>query len=223
MERREIDHYQRLAREFRGTPGQIGAGSRQSQEVRFRVIVELLEGLLGKRWTRMRLLDFGCGKGDLAPFLQRHTDFDPVSSYIGLDAIPENIEDARKLGDFDVRLGIWDGRGQIVEEEIDLTVFSGALNTSRIGRRKRMFRRMLEMSRVGVVGNFLTFDPGVKDYGPDNILLDPETCLKWIDREKFRVRLRLDYLPHDFSVAAVRWDKGRSQESGRRGREGLRD
>lgn len=206
MEEREIELYQRLARQFRGTPGQIGAGSRQSQEVRFEVMVQLLDGLLGKRWTRMRLLDFGCGKGDLAPFLIRHTDFDPAC-YIGLDAIPENIEDARRLGDYDFRLGIWDGRGRIVEEEIDLIVFSGALNTSRIERRQAMFRSMLDLSRVGVAGNFLTFNSRVKkDYGPDNILLDPEDCLKWVDRGRFRTRLRLDYFPHDFSIAAVRWE-----------------
>ena len=207
MEQHEIELYQRLAREFRGTPGQIGAGSRQSQEVRFEVIVELLNGLLGERWTGLSLLDFGCGRGDLVPFLSSRTAFDPSNSYIGLDGIPENIQDARKLGDFDFRLGIWDGEGPIVDEEVDLIVFSGSLNACRLRRREGMFRRMLETARVGVVGNFLTPNPRVTDYGSDNmILLSPETCLRWIDRGLFRVRLRLDYLLHDFTVAAIRWD-----------------
>jgi hypothetical protein len=38
------------------------------------------------------------------------------------------------------------------------------------------------------------------------ILMEPEQALAVIDRTRFRVR-RADYLRHDFTVSASRWDQ----------------
>ena len=68
-----------------------------------------------------------------------------------------------------------------------------------------MYGSLLAQARVGVVGNFLTSAPGVKDYGEGMVLMDPEDALRVVDRAVFRVQIRADYLPYDFTVGAIRW------------------
>lgn len=203
MEQHEIDFYKRLVRDHRGSSRQVGAGSSESQDVRFEVMLDVLDSLLGKAAGPLSLLDFGCGRGDLAAYLERHGRLEGWS-YSGIDAIEENVEDARALG-HDVRLARWDGTGPLAPEPFDVVVFSGAFATTTIERRLRLFRRLLEEARVGVVGNFLAYTPTVADYGEGMILMEPEQALAAIDRTRFRVQLRADYLRHDFTVGAVRW------------------
>jgi SAM-dependent methyltransferase len=203
MEEHEVAMYSRLARAHRGTPQQVGAGSERSQEVRFEVILELLDAMLGERLAGMSILDFGCGRGDLATFLDRRGRLDGLR-YIGVDGIAENVEDGRRATGGDFRLLRWNGEGRVVEDEIDLVVFSGAFATTRMDRRIAMLRSLLAQARVGVVGNFLTWTPAVDDFR-GMILMEPEEALRAVDRSEFRVRLRADYLPHDFTIAAIRW------------------
>ena len=35
--------------------------------------------------------------------------------------------------------------------------------------------------------------------------MDPKEALGVVDRAAFRVQIRADYLPHDFTVGAIRW------------------
>ena len=51
----------------------------------------------------MSILDFGCGKGDLVAYLDRHGRLDTLQ-YIGIEGIEENVEDARRLGGYDFPL-----------------------------------------------------------------------------------------------------------------------
>jgi SAM-dependent methyltransferase len=206
MEEHEVAFYSRLARENRGTPRQVGAGSAESQEARFRVMLDVLDSMLGPRLTGLSMLDFGCGKGDLAAFLARRGRLDGIR-YVGVDGIEENVADARQGVGGDFRLLRWDGEGRVVEDEIDLIVFSGAFATTRMDRRIAMYRSLLAQARVGVVGNFLTWTPAVTDW-QGMILMDPEEALRAVDRTEFRVQLRADYLRHDFTLAAIRWSFG---------------
>lgn len=206
MENHEVAFYQALAREHRGTSRQVGAGSAESQEVRFRVMLDVLDSMLGERLAGMSVLDFGCGKGDLAAFLGRCGRLDALR-YVGVDGIEENVEDARRTVGGDFRLLRWDGEGRVVDDDIDLIVFSGAFATTRMDRRIAMLRSLLAQARVGVVGNFLTWKPGVDDW-QGMILMDPDEALRVVDRTEFRVQLRADYLAHDFTLAAVRWSLG---------------
>jgi SAM-dependent methyltransferase len=97
MEEHEVLFYKRLVREHRGTSRQVGAGSCQSQTIRFEVMIDVLDSLLGPAPGALSLLDFGCGKGDLASYLARRGRLDMLR-YTGIDAIEENVEDARPLG-----------------------------------------------------------------------------------------------------------------------------
>ena len=204
MEDHEVAFYQGLARQHRGTSRQVGAWSEQSQTARFDVMFEVLDSLLGEGLAGLSILDFGCGKGDLVAYLDRHGRLDTLR-YIGIDGIEENVEDARRLGGYDFRLVRWNGVGRIVDEPVDVIVFSGTFATTCIDRRLAMYGSLLAQARVGVVGNFLTSTPGVKDYGEGMVLMDPEEALRVVDRAVFRVQIRADYLPHDFTVGAIRW------------------
>lgn len=203
MEQHEVDYYKRLAREHRGTSRQVGAGSDESQTIRFDVMLQMLDALLGEAPGRLSLLDFGCGRGDLASYLERRDRLDALR-YMGIDAVEENVADARALG-YDARVARWDGEGPLAPERFDVIVFSGAFATTTIARRTRIYRGLLEQARIGVVGNFLTHAPTVADYGPGMILMEPAQALRVIDRSRFAVRLRADYLRHDFTIGAIRW------------------
>ena len=205
MEPHEVDFYQRLADEHRGTSRQVAAWSPASQALRYAVLMDVLDSMLGERLRGLRLLDFGCGRGDLAAWLADHGRMDDVR-YLGVDGIQANVDDARARG-LDVRLVRWDGRGTIVDEPVDVILFSGVFMTTAMDRRLAMLREMLEQARVGVVGNFLTWKPGVDDWGPGTILMEPAEALSAIDRHAFRFQLRADYLPHDFTIGAVRRDR----------------
>jgi SAM-dependent methyltransferase len=206
MEEHEVLFYKRLVREHRGTSRQVGAGSCQSQTIRFEVMIDVLDSLLGPAPGALSLLDFGCGKGVLASYLARRGRLDMLR-YTGIDAIEENVEDARLLG-HEFRIARWDGEGPLAPEPFDVIVFSGAFATTSMERRLWLYRRLLEEARVGVVGNFLARSPTVADYGEGMILMEPEQALAVIDRARFRVQLRADYLRHDFTVGAVRWSHG---------------
>jgi hypothetical protein len=158
MEDHEVAFYQGLARQHRGTSRQVGAWSEQSQTARFDVMFDVLDSLL-------------CGKGDLVAYLDRHGRLDTLR-YIGIDGIEENVEDARRLGGYDFRLVRWNGVGRVVDEPVDVIVFSGTFATTCIDRRLAMYGSLLAQARVGVVGNFLTSTPGVKDYGEGMVLMD---------------------------------------------------
>ena len=62
--------------------------------------------------------------------------------------------------------------------------------TTCIDRRLAMYGSLLAQARVGVVGNFLTSTPAVKDYGEGMVLMDPEDALRVVDRAVFRVQPR---------------------------------
>lgn len=204
MEAHEVAFYQTLAAEHRGTSRQVGAWSPENQVRRYEVLFDVLESMLGGRMHGMSLLDFGCGRGDLATWLARTGRMD-VLRYVGVDAIEENVEDARAMG-VDARLVRWNGEGRVVDDDIDLIVFSGTFATTSIERRTAMLRALLDQARVGVAGNYLCWTPGVRDWGEAMILVEPADALAAIDRHRFRVQLRADYLPHDFTVGAIRWD-----------------
>lgn len=206
MREDEVAYYEDLVRRHRGTPGQVGAGSKRSQEVRFEVMEELWLSMVGEKARQVKLLDFGCGKGDLAAFLDARGGYDVAENYIGIDGVEANIEDARGLGPWDFRLARWDGEGPPVPEPVDLLVFSGALATATEADKLRFLRRMLDHARVGVIGNFITRNARVPELDDDPRTIAPETVLAVVDRARFAVRLRADYKAHDFTIAAIRWE-----------------
>ncbi len=122
MEPHEIAFYERLAREHRGTPRQVGAWSLQSQRKRFEVLLDVVDSMLGGRLPGLSILDLGCGKGDFAAYLVGIGRLATLH-YTGIDAVEANIEDARRLGPYDFRFMRWDGHTTLGDEPFDLIVF----------------------------------------------------------------------------------------------------
>ena len=98
----------------------VGWGSEKDQRLRFEVLFRNIDPK-GKK-----ILDVGCGLGDLIPFLDQETGGD--YTYIGIDIAQKLIENAREaftetnksfyIGDiFSVHL-----------EDVDIAILSGALS-----------------------------------------------------------------------------------------------
>lgn len=208
MEKNEIQFYKNLIKHHRGTSKQVGYGSKESQSIRFRQINSMVYDVLKNDIIKkMKVLDFGCGKGDL----YKESVFCEIDNYIGIDAIQENIDDAKKLfpnGDF--RLINYNGSEPLIKIlgfQPGLIVFSGCFATTKQERRDRIFMRLLESASIGVVGTFLTYNSLINKYDRECVLADPADIINLINKSEFATRFAYDYMPHDFTIGAIRWEK----------------
>ena len=86
-------HYQRRARQYGPTFEALEYSIRESQTCRFEAVLRLLR-IGGWSHAGLRILDVGCGHGDLRGFLRNHGV--PIRRYVGIDPVPEMIEEARR-------------------------------------------------------------------------------------------------------------------------------
>ena len=180
---------------------QIGC-SETGQEKRFIALVSVIDSMVDDRICKdLSILDFGCGKGDFKKNLY-------CKKYIGIDAIEENIEDAKaNYSNTDFRLLNWNGEDDLLpDENIDLIIFSGAFATTNHDKKLKMFSKLLERANYGVVGNFLTENKKITDY-KNCILTKPIDIMDIIDTSQYAIQLKMDYLPHDFTIGALKWEK----------------
>lgn len=204
MEKNEIKFYKELAEKNRGTPRQFGYGSEKSQLIRFFAMSKMLQNLCEKTNKDIKdliILDFGCGKGDFENHIK-------CKKYYGVDAIEENIEDALKReqnNDCEFKLMNWDGKSAIFRERPDVVVFSGSFATTTARKRNDSFLSLLNMSNYGIVGTFLTHNEQVKVYENGCILTKASEIIGIIDNSRFMIQLDMSYLPHDFTIGAIKW------------------
>lgn len=210
MEEQEIQFYKKLAEENRGTPRQIGYGSAESQNMRFLQMFEVLYELMksnARDLSNPTFLDFGCGKADLYFFLEKAFD---NFTYIGVDAIVENVEDAKQaVPDSTIKLINWEGDGPILDEEADQTIdfvlFSGPFATTRPSLRNKILTQLIGRANIGIVGTFLRENASVDKYEEGCIFTNPCEIINLIDPAKFRYAIRAHYMPHDFTIGAAKW------------------
>ena len=167
--------------------------SAESQQRRFEVLADNVD-LRG-----LKLLDVGCGLGDLLAFCrQRGIDVD----YTGVDILQRMIDHCRKrfdTGTF-VKADIFSddafGPGQF-----DLAFVSGAFNLD-LGNNLDFLPialgRLLELSRRYVVLNLLHARWPSREEG--YFFYEPDFVLKQVARYDCEVTLLEDYLPNDFTV-----------------------
>jgi SAM-dependent methyltransferase len=171
----------------------LGFRTRSSQEKRFNALLRL--GSFDGR----RVLDVGCGFGDLLAFLMER-NIRPV--YSGLDICAPMV--ARCHQRFPVSAGIF-AVGDVLDyqprHEYDYVVASGIFGLDAPGARERVeptIARMFEWARLGVAVNFLSARAAEK---VDNRLyVDPCEALEWGFRLTPCVRVDHDYLPNDFTL-----------------------
>ena len=169
----------------------LGWQSKRSQRRRFAVLSEV--GPL----TNTRVLDIGCGVGDLYAYLLRRRI---RVAYTGFDILSEMVAHARRRypeAQFEVR-DVLQGLGP---ERFDYVLCSGAFNVN-FGRNvaavQEVLRDLLRCCTRGVAINFLS----TRAHQRDAILFnyDPETLFAYCQTLTPHARLLEGYLPNDFTL-----------------------
>ena len=188
----EVAHFFRLHLQIHG-PNWRGLGwqSRRNQERRFAVLLEV--GPL----SNTRVLDVGCGVGDLHGYMLRQGI---RAQYTGVDILPEMVAHARKRYP-DARFRVGDALQGLGPERFDYVLCSGAFNVSFGSNQaavQRILPELLAGSTRGVAINFLSTRARERDAILYNY--DPETMLAFCRTLTPNVRLVEGYLSNDFTL-----------------------
>jgi SAM-dependent methyltransferase len=186
-----IDFFRLHVRLFGNDWRALGWSSRHTQQIRFAVLCNI--GSL----AHTRILDMGCGLGDLYGYLLAQ---DIAVEYTGYDLLPDMIERAR-LRYPEARFVVRDVLQGLGTERFDYILSSGAFNIdfgNNIPAIQQVLREMFECCTRGVAINFLSTadtnnDPIFQHYDPQEMLAYCQTFCP-------RVQLRQDYLPNDFTL-----------------------
>ncbi len=197
------DKVRRFGYDHRG----LGFRTRSSQEKRFEALVQVGD-LHGRR-----VLDVGCGFGDLLQFLLAR-DIHPI--YTGIDICAPMI--ARCQQRFPVSAGLFlvdDVLEHRPEEPYDFVVASGLFGLHSEGARERVrptLERLFQWSRAGVAVNFLSArSPEPVD---GRLYVEPSEALRWAFDLTPAVRLDHGYLPNDFTLLLYRTPQWREPPPG---------
>lgn len=191
-EQRRVADFFRLHVQLYGNDWRaLGWQSRYTQHKRFAVLSHI--GPL----TNTRVLDVGCGLGDLYGYLCAQGI--PVT-YTGYDLVPEMVEHARRRFP-ETRFVVRDVLQGLGEETFDYILSSGAFNINfgdNLRAIQQAIRNMFAACTRGVAINFLSItdpqtDPIFFHYHPEHMLAFCQTFCS-------RVELRTDYLPNDFTL-----------------------
>lgn len=174
------------------------------QQKRFQVLSEIIL-YLPKLTIPVKVLDIGCGFGDLYPFLQQQTAAGhfPEFDYLGIDVAPAMVESAGfqypgikvqqgELSDFD-----------FTENQFDLVMLSGALNEPFDGAEpyaKQVIQQAYRIARLGFAFNLLDnrCEEVAKSYNLQGYA--PEEMVDFCQGFAERVGPVHGYLPNDFTL-----------------------
>lgn len=194
----EIEHYRRKNEADQNTRFW---GSRAGQEARFRALMRLTGGFAGQR-----ILDLGCGSGDLLAFAVAEGDV--PASYLGVEIVPEFVEEAQRRdlpGKFvavDATAADWR------PPEVDWVVANGLFGHRQPlegwwPRFRTLTGRMHDWAARGIAITLVSaYSTG---NNPEAQYSRPAEILADIAR-RFGPNFALDhsYLPNDFAVAAYK-------------------
>lgn len=184
----------------------LGFGSRTSQEKRFEALVRLGD------FNARRVLDVGCGFGDLLRFLVER-GIQPL--YTGLDICEPMI--ARCRESFPVSAGrfvVADALEHQPDEPYDYVVASGIFGLDADDARSRIaptVRRMFSWCRIGMAVNFLSGRSPAPAQA--RVYVEPAEALELGLALSPAVRLDHSYLPNDFTLHVYKslpWEGSRS-------------
>jgi SAM-dependent methyltransferase len=187
------DNVRRFGFDHRG----LGFRTRSSQARRFEALLGL--GAFDDR----RLLDVGCGFGDLLAFLLER-GIRP--RYTGVDICAPMIDRCQER--FAVREGIFavaDALEYQPAEPFDYVVASGVFGFDAPGARERVWptlERLFHWARLGVAVNFLSKRSPKPVAG--RLYVDPAEALEWGFSLTPAARIDHSYLPNDFTLFLFR-------------------
>jgi SAM-dependent methyltransferase len=145
----------------------------------------------------LRILDFGCGFGDLYGYAAKHKL--PVD-YVGVDINPDLVQVARDRYPSATFLNA-DLFAEVLEEKYDVVVSSGVHNFFLADNslfNSESFALFDHLSCVGFAVNFMS--NRVDFRSPDVYYAAPEDILSLALQYSRRIRLRHDYMPFEFTV-----------------------
>ena len=197
-------HIERYGFDYRA----LGFGRRASQEKRFAAALGL-GAFHGKR-----LLDVGCGFGDLLAWLNAR-GIEP--RYTGVDIVRPMIERCRKrFAGTSARFLIGDALTFVADEPYDYIVASGIFGYAAKDTRARVrptLERLFKLTRIGLAVNFLSRRAATRS--PGRLYLHPSDVLQFALKLTPAVRLDHTYMPNDFTLCLYRtppWQLEQMQE-----------
>jgi SAM-dependent methyltransferase len=163
---RIIDNYRQLFREH-GTGPAVGQWSAEGQRFRFEKLVRIAD-LRGAR-----IVDIGCGIGDLYPFL---TELYREVTYTGVDIVPELVSYAAKKYP-SARFVCTDVIAEQLPDIFDYALISGVFNNEMhdaTGRLQRLVQTVFDSCTRGLAFNFTSnrvsrIDPGMAYHDPVDV------------------------------------------------------
>lgn len=187
--------YSERFKEFGISPQSLG-WKKGKQHVRFNVLTSQSE-LTGKR-----ILDIGCGFGDLYTYLNDQAIY-PLS-YTGIDIVPEFIRIAKQQNQFtNAEFILGEFHSTNMNCEYDYAIASGIFNHKLAGNSNYDFidatiQKALSVCREGVAFDFLS---DKVDFQLDHTFHSaPEIILGLAYKYSRNIVLRNDYMPFEFSL-----------------------
>jgi SAM-dependent methyltransferase len=181
----------------------LGFGRRASQEKRFAAALSLGD-FHGKR-----VLDVGCGFGDLLAWLNAR-GVEP--EYTGIDIVRPMIERCRKrFKGSGARFRIGDALTFKADAPYDYIVASGIFGYQASDTRARVrptLERLYDLTRIGMAVNFLSRRAATRS--PGRLYLHPTDVLQFALELTPAVRLDHTYMPNDFTLCLYRtapWER----------------
>jgi SAM-dependent methyltransferase len=181
----------------------LGLGRRASQEKRFAALLHL-GSLQGKR-----ILDVGCGFGDLLAWLNARGI---ESDYTGIDIVRPMIERCRtRFHGTGARFYTGDALTFVTGEPYDYVVASGIFGYNARHTRELVrptLEHLFSLARIGMAVNFLSCRAPTRS--PGRLYLQPADVLQFAFELTPAVKLDHSYLPNDFTLCLYRrrpWEK----------------
>ena len=206
MKRQRIRyHYEKRVRPGRESYDILDWGSKESQEARFQVLLDILEEGTYRlaRDAPVRLLDVGCGLTDLCTYLG---ELESSVDYVGVDITFAVLGEAKRRWP---RRMVFQGdvftHPPLREREFDVAYCSGIFNL-RLGNNEdfavEALDRLLPLVRHCVVANFL--HERTRQKYPHCFYFSPERVADAVHRHGATVTLIDDYLENDFTLVVSR-------------------
>ena len=192
-------HYGELVNKHGDAAEGAQYADRETQERRMEVLCDI--GVT----KNSKVLDFGCGTGQMLSLLQRTIEFE--GEYVGYDVSPEAIDFARKAhsgGRFEVR----DILENPPEEQFDFVLVSGVFNNAMSDNRgffEAASAALMEHARVGYAFNMLSrfvdyFDEGLYYEDPLSAFRFCKENLSPLVSLRHDYAVRPDSIPFEFTI-----------------------
>ena len=176
----------------------LGFGRRSSQQLRFAAAARLGD------FHGARVLDMGCGFGDLLAWLQAR-GIRPA--YTGVDICMPMIERCRErfAGLPDAQFELGDALNWSAGKSFDYVVASGIFGYASSDAQKRVrptLEHLFAQSRIGLAVNFLSARSANRS--PARLYLNPSDALQYALHLTPAVQLDHTYMPNDFTLCLYR-------------------